>query len=96
MSDASLHIVTSGKRLLCFHVLLDITKECDCRRNALPIICPDLGYLVSTDPVAIEAASIDMVLEHGGPGALKHDPWEQVDFAEKIGLGRRDYHLVRV
>lgn len=86
----------AGKRLLCFHVLLDITTECDCRRNALPIVCPDLGYLLSTDPVAVEAASIEMILEHGGPGAFKRDPWEQVEFAEKIGLGSRAYGLVRI
>jgi uncharacterized Fe-S center protein len=85
----------AGKRLLCFHVLLDITKECDCRRNALPIVCPDLGYLLSKDPVAIEAASIDMILREGGPRVFKRDPWEQVDFAEKIGLGSRKYEILR-
>ena len=85
-----------GKNLVCLHVLLDITKECDCRRNALPIICGDLGYLLSRDPVAIEAASIDMILENAGPAAFKRDPWEQVDFAEKIGLGSRRYELVEV
>ena len=84
------------KSLMCIHVLLDITKECDCRRNALPIICPDLGYLLSKDPVGIEAASIDMIIQNSGPAVFKRDPWEQVEFAEKIGLGSRTYELVNV
>jgi uncharacterized protein len=86
----------AGKQLLCFHVLLDVTKSCDCARNALPIICPDLGYLLSRSPVAIEAASIDMITAAGGPSVFRRDPWEQVAFAEKIGLGSRTYELVRV
>lgn len=85
-----------GKNVICIHVLLDITKECDCRRNALPIICQDLGFLLSKDPVAIEAASIDMIIKNAGAGVLKRDPWEQVEFAEKIGLGSRKYELVNV
>ncbi len=84
-----------GKNIICVHVLLDITKECDCRKNALPIICPDLGYLLSRDPVAVEAASIDMIAKNSGPHVFKRDPWEQVEFAEKIGLGRRNYELIR-
>jgi uncharacterized Fe-S center protein len=86
----------SGKSLVCFHVLLDITKSCDCAKNALPIICPDLGYLLSRDPVASDAASIDMIIQAAGPSVFRRDPWEQVAFAEKIGLGSRAYELVRV
>ena len=85
-----------GKNAICVHVLLDITKECDCRRNALPIICKDLGFLLSKDPVAIEAASIDMILKNAGADVFRRDPWEQVEFAEKIGLGSRKYELVKV
>lgn len=84
------------KALICFHVLLDITKSCDCAKNALPIICPDLGYLLSQDPVASDAASIDMIIQAVGPSVFRRDPWEQVAFAEKIGLGSRAYELVRV
>lgn len=84
-----------GKNVICIHVLLDVTKECDCRRNALPIICQDLGFLLSKDPVAIEAASIDMIIKNAGAGVFKRDPWEQVEFAAKIGLSSRKYELVK-
>jgi hypothetical protein len=86
----------AGKALVCFHVLLDITKSCDCARNALPIICPDLGYLLSRDPVASDAASIDMITQAAGPSVFRRDPWEHVAFAEKLGMGSRAYELVRV
>lgn len=85
-----------GKNVVCVHALIDITRECDCTRNALPIICRDLGYLLSKDPVAIEAASIEMIVNEAGPAVYKRDPWEQVEFAEKIGLGSRTYELVKV
>jgi uncharacterized Fe-S center protein len=85
-----------GKNVVCVHALIDITKECDCVRNALPIICPDLGYLLSKDPVAAEAASIDLIVKEVGSAVFRRDPWEQVEFAAKIGLGSRTYDLVKV
>jgi len=38
-----------------------ISRSCDCDPFAGPVICPDIGYLVSDDPVAIDKASLDLI-----------------------------------
>jgi uncharacterized Fe-S center protein len=37
-----------------------------------------------------------MIMQAAGPSVFRKDPWEHVTFAEKLGLGRRAYELVRV
>jgi len=41
--------------------LLDITPDCDCVPWSDAAIVPDIGILASTDPVAIDRASLDLV-----------------------------------
>jgi len=102
-----------GKALF-LNFLLQVSPGCDCADfNDAPIV-PDLGILASTDPVAIDQASVDMVNSRGGiensclqtnrePGEDKfrgvypHIDWSiQLEYAEKIGLGRRHYRLITV
>lgn len=56
-----------------FNFLLSITPDCDCVRWSDAPIVPDIGILASRDPVAIDAASLDLVnREIGLPGTLLH------------------------
>jgi uncharacterized Fe-S center protein len=48
-------------RMLHVNVALNITAICDCFGFSLPNIRPDVGILASTDPVALDAASIDAI-----------------------------------
>jgi hypothetical protein len=49
--------------------LLQITPDCDCVPWSDAPIVPDVGILASTDPVAIDAASLDLVNQQQGlPG----------------------------
>ncbi|MCK4416493.1 MAG: DUF362 domain-containing protein, partial [Thermoplasmatales archaeon] len=48
------------KNVIYLNELKRISKSCDCDPFADPIICPDIGYLVSDDPVAIDKASLDL------------------------------------
>jgi uncharacterized Fe-S center protein len=48
------------------NVLMDITPLCDCYGFSGAYIVPDIGILASTDPVAIDAASYDLVNEQLG------------------------------
>lgn len=92
--------------------LMRISPACDCAPfNDSPIV-RDLGIMASSDPVAIDKASVDMVnqqvaledtclKDHKGPGEDKFRgvypkiDWSvQLDYAEKIGLGNRDYKLI--
>ncbi len=62
---------------LFFNFLLDVTPDCDCNSwSDLPIV-PDIGILATTDPVAADQASVDLVNARAGialsalPGALE-------------------------
>lgn len=46
--------------------LVRITPDCDCVPWSDTPIVPDIGFLASTDPVAIDAASIDLVNRQKG------------------------------
>jgi uncharacterized Fe-S center protein len=102
-----------GKRAFITFVT-DVVPDCDCSPWAdLPVV-PDLGILVSTDPVAIDQAAFDLVKDapvnpgsalegKGGRGddkfALLHPETKgqiQLEYAQAIGMGSRDYELVRI
>jgi uncharacterized Fe-S center protein len=108
--------VLKGKeeKAACLNFLTQISPACDCYgHNDAPIVA-DLGILASTDPVAIDQASVDMVnrqqglegsclaseKEAGGDkfrGLYPAVDWSvQLDYGEKIGLGKRDYELIKI
>ena len=94
--------------------LTQISPACDCCGHSDAPIVQDLGFMASTDPVAIDQASVDMVnrqkaLEmsclssNKGAGEDKFrglypkvDWTIQLDYAEKIGLGQREYELITI
>jgi len=82
------------------NVLLFVTKDCDCMSKKGKIITDDVGILASLDPVALDKASIDKVIEVCGVDVFKqaHDrDWAvQLKHGEKIGLGSQDYDLVEL
>jgi uncharacterized Fe-S center protein len=61
---------TVGKRGVGYlNFLLQITPDCDCVPWSDAPIVPDVGILASTDPVAIDAASVALVNgQRGIPG----------------------------
>jgi hypothetical protein len=92
------HKVTENKSIY-ITLLTRISKDCDCM-PAYENICPDLGVLISFDPVSIDAAAIDLVEKHSGKklSQMAYDiPYMfQVDYAREIGFGAPDYELVEV
>jgi len=55
--------------------LTNITPDCDCCPWSDAPIVPDIGFLASTDPVAIDQASFDLVNKEAGSSGsmLEHD-----------------------
>lgn len=88
----------SGK-VLYVSFLTNITPDCDCVPWSDSPIVPDIGFLASDDPVAIDAAAIDLINnEHGlecsslhchhQPGENKFKGvWEQVEGYHQIDYG---------
>jgi hypothetical protein len=87
------------KDVIYINFLMDITKNCDCDSNALPIICEDIGILVSNDPVAIDIASVDLIEGRMGKTFKEvtgMDARTHIRFAEEIGMGSAKYELIKV
>jgi len=88
------------KKLFYVNVLLDISKVCDClpigEDDAGPIVCPDLGILLSDNIVAVDRASLDLVQRATSNRFGKLFParlTEQLDAARDFGLGTGEYTL---
>jgi uncharacterized protein len=80
---------------------LRINKECDCWPGENSRIAADVGILASTDPVAIDKASLDLVNASSGKEVFREaHPQQnhilQLEYAEMLGLGSMDYELITV
>ncbi|MCG8564134.1 MAG: DUF362 domain-containing protein [Desulfobacterales bacterium] len=101
-------------KTLFINFITDISPKCDCLSyNETPIVS-DIGVVISTDPVAIDQASADLVNQaqalpqptltcNHAPGEDKFKglypdvDWEhQLEYAETLGLGTRDYQLIKM
>ncbi len=58
--------VSINKNMLFINFLTDISPQCDCYGHSDLSIVPDIGILASTDPVAIDQASADLVNSQQG------------------------------
>ena len=87
------------KDLLFVNILTDISAKCDCASNAPFASVQNIGFLVSQDILAIENASVDLILKQS-PGFFDklgyRGPKQQIDWLEKQGYGRPDYELEEV
>lgn len=96
--------VLSNKKGRYFFVnfLTDITAYCDCRSWSPVPLAGDIGILAGKDPLSIEQASLDLVDRavkeaHGGKGLFEFtgiDGGYQLEYAQRLGLGSREYRLV--
>lgn len=90
-------------RAVFFNFIMSVTKDCDClgKPNMRKIV-DDVGIAASIDPVAVDKASLDLVETKAGRklakllGNVELDPRNQLEHAERIGLGSTDYQLIEV
>jgi uncharacterized Fe-S center protein len=76
-----------------------IADSCDCDPFAKKILCPDIGYLISDDIVAIDKASLDLIYNIKKDVFEKEthmNPMKQINFGEEIGLGSSKYQLIDI
>ncbi|RMF55243.1 DUF362 domain-containing protein [Candidatus Woesearchaeota archaeon] len=83
------------KKFYYVSCLKNITRLCDCVKNAGELISEDWGWLISKDAVAIDRAAYDLVTRDEDV-FLKYNKksgTEQVKAAEKLGMGSSEYVL---
>lgn len=91
-----------GKRIVFVNVLRNMSVDCDCAGvSAAPVKARDLGILASTDLLAVEQASIDMVYKL--PEAELHDLKERIEsrkglrqlsYMKEMKMGNDQYEII--
>ncbi len=105
MADAASSVVDYfNGNAVYVNVMKNMSVDCDCCAKAEDPCMKDIGVLVSTDPVAIDQACIDLVY------AAKDDPGQKhllkriesrngvhtIEAAAALGVGSREYELVEL
>lgn len=105
MADACEGVINyMGKdNMLYISVANNLSVDCDCDSNPHAPEMADLGIFASTDPVAIDQACYDAVINAEDPGksALiermnSRHGIHTVEAANQLGLGSREYEIVNI
>ena len=104
MADAAGSVIEYMKgNILYVNVMKNMSVDCDCCAVAEDPCIADIGILVSTDPVAIDQACIDLVYACSDPGKPhlierieSRNGIHTIEAAAELGYGVREYELVEV
>ena len=104
MADAAKSVMDHFKgNLIYVNVMMNMSVDCDCCAVAEDPCMGDIGILVSTDPVAIDQACIDLVNASPDPGKdhlleriNSRNGVHTIEAAAALGYGSREYTLVEV
>lgn len=93
--------ITENYNLVYINVLANITPSCDCYGGRMRPFMDDVGILASTDIVAIEQASIDLIdTAHNCEDTFLQESRvsgnHQINYAAQIGMGNRNYELIDI
>ena len=104
MADAASSVVDFFRGNMIFvNVMKNMSVDCDCIAEAEPPCLPDMGMMISLDPVAIDRACIDMVRKSSDPGKEKlleritsRNGEHTIEAAAALGVGSTEYELVSI
>lgn len=84
-------------------IMKNLSVDCDCCAVAEDPCMNDVGILSSLDPVALDRACIDLVINSNDPGrdhfmerVNSRRGTHTIDTAEALGIGTQAYELVKV
>ena len=104
MADAasSVHNLFKGK-IVYINVMKNLSVDCDCCRIAEDPCMKDIGILISTDPIAIDRACMDLVEKSDDPGkehflerVNSRNGTHTIEAAEELGFGTTNYELINI
>ncbi|MGM9600522.1 MAG: DUF362 domain-containing protein [Faecousia sp.] len=104
MADAAGSVVDYfWGNILYVNVMKNMSVDCDCCAVAEDPCIADIGILVSTDPIAIDQACIDLVYACSDPGKPhliqrieSRNGVHTIEAAAELGYGTREYELVEI
>ena len=104
MADAAGSVVEYFHgNLIYVNVMKNMSVDCDCCAVAEDPCIADIGILVSTDPIAIDQACLDLVYACDDPGKAhflerveSRNGVHTIEAAAALGYGTREYDLIEV
>lgn len=104
MADAASSVIDLFKgNIVYINVMKNMSVDCDCCSVAEDPCIQDIGVLISTDPVAIDQACIDLVYQSNDPGKAHfiervetRNGTHTINEAAKLGIGSKDYQLINI
>ncbi len=104
MADAAGSVVDYfNGNIVYVNVMKNMSVDCDCCAVAEDPCIADIGVLVSTDPIAIDQACIDLVYacsDSGKPHLLERiesrNGVHTIEAAAELGYGIRKYEMIEV
>lgn len=104
MADAALSVHDYFKdNIVYINVMKNMSVDCDCCAVAEDPCMKDIGILISTDPIAIDQACLDLVYASDDPGKEhlierieSRNGVHTIEAAEALGYGSRDYELIEI
>src|SRR5574344_1280891 len=90
-----------GSRVLYISVMNRLSVDCDCDSHPAEPDMHDIGIVASLDPVAIDQACVDFIYAAPDGKSVqkrieRQNGTHTLEYGEKIGLGNRNYELVRL
>ncbi len=104
MADAASSVQNYFKdNIVYINVMKNMSVDCDCCAVAEDPCMKDIGILISTDPIAIDQACLDLVYASDDPGKEylierieSRNGVHTIEAAEALGYGSRDYELIEI
>lgn len=104
MADAASSVVKLFKgNAVYVNVMKNMSVDCDCCAVAEDPCLADIGVLVSTDPVAVDQACVDLVYACDDPGKAhflerveSRNGVHSIEAAAAMGVGSREYELIEL
>lgn len=104
MADAASTVANHFKGKIAFiNVMKNMSVDCDCVSKPEPPCMKDIGILASLDPVAIDQACIDLVMNSDDPGrdtlmerVNTRNGIHTIEAAADLGYGSREYELIEL
>lgn len=104
MADAASSVVKLfDGNMVYVNAMMNMSVDCDCCAVAEDPCMGDIGILISTDPVAIDQACLDLVYASTDPGRdhlieriESRNGHLTVQTAVELGIGSREYTLIEV
>ncbi|MCD7822150.1 MAG: DUF362 domain-containing protein [Clostridiales bacterium] len=93
-----------GEHIVYINVLRNMSVSCDCEGcEALPVVTPNVGIVASTDILAVDQASVDMVYamkDHQHKDLVERmesrHGLRQLTYMKELGMGNDRYQLIDI